>query len=174
VLRQQGNYQAWVDDAVELTPGADLSAYTLVYLVAQDTPKLDPDEMTVLYAYLQGGGTLLLEVCRQFTAAETGAAAFLDMLSSFGLQATDLPPDHILLSEPNFFAVPPAGYDTVETSSLKVGDGVIVSTYDYGCVWQGERHGQPATREEIRAAHEWGTNIVAYALARRRQANSAR
>lgn len=173
VLRQN-NYQAWVDDAVELKAGADLSAYTLVYVVAQDTPKLDPDEMTVLYTYLQGGGTLLLEVCRKITAAETMAAAFLEMLSSFGIKVTDLPPDHSLLNEPYFFAVPPVGYEAVETSSLKVGDGVIVSTYDYGCVWQGERHGQPATREEIRAAHEWGTNLVTYALARRRQANSAR
>ncbi len=171
-LRQK-NYQAWVDDAVELTPGADLSAYTLVYLVAQDTPKLDPDEMTVLYTYLQGGGTLLLEVCRKITAAEAMAAAFLDMLSSFGIKVADLPPDHSLLTEPYFFAVPPVGYDAVDTSSIKIGDGVIVSTYDYGCVWQGERHGQPATREEIRAAHEWGTNLVAYALARR-QAKSAK
>jgi hypothetical protein len=169
VLRQQ-NQQAWVDDALELTPGADLSSYTLIYVVAQDTPQLDPDGMTVLYNYLQGGGTLLLEVCRKSNGSEAGAAAFLDMLSSFGLKVDDLPADHDLLHEPHFFAVPPAGYDTVETSSLKVGDGVIVSTYDYGCVWQGERRGQPATREEIRAAHEWGTNIVAYAVARRQAA----
>jgi hypothetical protein len=173
VLRQK-NYQAWVDDAVSVAPGADLSAYTLVYLVAQDSPKLEPDEMTVLYNYLQGGGTLLLEVCRKINGAEAAVAALLDMLSSFGLSLTDLPADHDLLHEPHFFAVPPAGYDSVETSSLKIGDGVIVSTYDYGCVWQGERHGQPAAREEIRAAHEWGTNIVAYALARQRQARAGK
>jgi hypothetical protein len=52
-----------------------------------------------------------------------------------------------------------------------VGEGVILSACDYGCLWQGERRGQAASREEIRAAHEWGSNIIAYAAARRAQTN---
>ena len=173
MLRHQGNYRAWVDDPVTLTSGADLSPYTLVYLIAQDTPQLDSDEMTVLYTYLQNGGTLLLEACRKTATAESVATAFIEMLSSFGVKVVDLPSDHSLLCEPHFFAVPPVGYDSVGTSSIKVSDGVIVSTYDHGCVWQGERKGQPATREEIRAAHEWGINLVTYALARRQAAAAA-
>jgi hypothetical protein len=57
---------------------------------------------------------------------------------------------------------------------LKVGEGVIVSACDYGCLWQGERRGRAASREEIRAAHEWGSNLMAYAVARRAEANRAR
>jgi hypothetical protein len=51
--------------------------------------------------------------------------------------------------------------------SLKAGGGVIFSTADYGCLWQGDRRSGAAGREAIRAAHEFGANILAYAEARR-------
>ena len=171
-LRQTG-WQAWVDDAIELTPGSDLSSYALVYLVAQEAFQLTPAEMTLLYGYVQNGGTLLLEACHKGSAVEAITTTFLDMLSSFGMKVTDLSAGHPLLNEPNFFALPPVGFETGATASIKVGAGVIVSTFDYGCVWQGERRSQAASREEIRAAHEWGCNIMAYAVARRQQASRA-
>lgn len=164
--RQAGDVQVWVDDDVPLVPGADLSGYTLVYLVGQGVFQLSPDAMNVVYAYLQGGGTLLIESCRQ-ELAEAADAAFLDMLSSFGIQLDDLPADHTLLAEPNLFAAPPAGFETDGRPGIRLSEGVILSAADYGCLWQGERRGQPALREEIRAAHEWGSNILAYALGRR-------
>ncbi len=170
VLRH-GDQPVWVDDAVALVAGADLSGYTLVYLVAQGDFQLASDEMNVLYVYLRSGGTLLLESCHKATAAGKADPVFLDMLSSFGTTLTDLPADHVLLNEPNFFAVPPVGFETEGTPSIKVGEGVILSSCDYGCLWQGERRGQAASREEIRAAHEWGSNIMAYAVARHAQTN---
>jgi hypothetical protein len=162
----------WVDDAVGLA-GTDLSAYTLMYLVAQGEFQLTPDEMNSLYIYLRSGGTLLIESCRKATASGSADPVFLDMLSSFGITLTALPADHVLLSEPNFFAALPIGFETNGVPNLKVGEGVIMSSCDYGCLWQGERRGQAASREEIRAAHEWGNNIIAYAAARRAQANRA-
>ena len=162
----------WVDDAVGLA-GTDLSAYTLVYLVAQGEFQLTPDEMNSLYIYLRSGGTLLIESCRKAAASGTVDPVFLDMLSSFGTIINALPADHPLLSEQNFFAAPPVGFETDGVPSLKVGEGVIMSSCDYGCLWQGERRGQAASREEIRAAHEWGSNLIAYAAARRAEANRA-
>jgi hypothetical protein len=50
-----------------------------------------------------------------------------------------------------------------------VGDGVVLSAADYGSVWAGERRQGPATRDEIRAAHELGANTLAWAEARREQ-----
>jgi hypothetical protein len=170
VLRH-GNQPVWVDDAVALTAGSDLSSYDLVYLVAQGDFQLTSDEMNVLYVYLRSGGTLLLEACHKVTAAGKAEAVLLEMLSSFGTQVSDLSVDHAVLSEPNFFAAPPVGFETEGAPSIKVGEGVILSACDYGCLWQGERRGQAASREEIRAAHEWGSNIVAYAVARRAQSN---
>ena len=162
----------WVDDAVALA-GSDLNAYTLVYLVAQGEFQLTPDEMNSLYIYLRSGGTLLIESCRKAAASGSADPVFLDMLSSFGTTLNALPADHFLLCEPNFFATPPVGFETDGVPSIKVGEGVIMSACDYGCLWQGERRGQTASREEIRAAHEWGSNIIAYAAARRAQANRA-
>ena len=162
----------WVDDAVALA-GSDLNAYTLVYLVAQGEFQLTPDEMNSLYIYLRSGGTLLIESCRKAAASGSADPVFLDMLASFGTTLNALPADHLLLSEPNFFAAPPVGFETNGVPSLKVGEGVIMSMCDYGCLWQGERRGQAASREEIRAAHEWGSNIIAYAAARRAEANRA-
>ncbi len=168
VLRQTGQ-PIWSDETVGLAADADWSEYALVYLVAQEGFQLSPDELNVLYVYLHSGGTLLLEVCRQGANPQAAEAALLDMLGSFGVSVSDLPVQHVLLTEPNLFAAPPAGFDTTNAASFKVGEGVIFSTYDYGCLWQGQRSGRPATREEIRAAHEWGANLIAYALARHQQ-----
>jgi hypothetical protein len=46
---------------------------------------------------------------------------------------------------------------------------VIISSYDYGCLWCGERRNGPAEREAIRSAMEWGENLVQFAVARRHQ-----
>ena len=167
-VRQTDGMQVWVDNDVPLAPGSDLSGYTLVYLVGQGRFQFSPDAMNVVYAYLQGGGTLLIESCRQEPkGAEAADAAFLDMLSSFGIKLDDLPAGHTLLAEPNLFTAPPAGFESDGRPGIRLGDGVILCSADYGCLWQGERRDKPALREEIRAAHEWGGNILAYALGRR-------
>ena len=171
-LRRSGQ-RVWVDDRVPLAPG--LEGYTLAYLVGRDAFQLSRDEMNALYAFLQGGGTILIESCRNGTkAGEPPAdASFLDLLASLGVQLSELKPGHDLLVEPYLFATPPAGFEVPESGQgvpkVMAGEGVIFSTWDYGCLWQGERRGRPASREEIRTAMEWGSNIVAYALARRRK-----
>jgi hypothetical protein len=164
-----GNLRAWVDDDVPLASG--LERYTLVYLVGQGAFQLSKDEMDALYAYLQAGGTLFIESCRHETTKgkPPADASFADLLSTLGLKLEDLPPDHSLLDEPSFFAAPPPGFETNGKSSLQVTDGVIFSTYDYGCLWQGERRGGTPSREDIRSALEWGHNIVTYALQRRKR-----
>jgi hypothetical protein len=175
-LRRSGDYSVWVDRDVPLAPG--LEHYTLVYLVGQGAFELSPGEMQVLYDYVQGGGTLFIESCRRETEAggsPSGAppadAAFADLLASFGFQLQDLEPNHHLLVEPLLFAAPPPGFETQGAPDVRIGDGVIFSTCDYGCLWGGARRHGPASREEIRTAIEWGNNIVAYAMHRRRGTN---
>lgn len=167
-LRHTGKTPLWVNDNVSLGP--ELASYTLVYLVGQAAFELGSDEMNALYAYLQEGGTLFFESCRQASGAEDADGAFLDLLGSLGIQLEAVESGHSLLTEPYFFATPPSGFATEGESKLRAGAGVILSSYDYGCLWQGERHGDAPSREEIRAAHEWGHNLVAYALRRRGEA----
>ena len=85
------------------------------------------------------------------------------------MKLAELPKDHPLLTEPFLFGAPPPGFETEGAPTVMVADGVIFSTCDYGCLWQGDRRNGTAAREAIRAAHEWGSNIVAYAIVRSEQ-----
>jgi hypothetical protein len=167
-LRAAGK-QIWTDDGVPLT--AALGGYGLVYLVGHNSFKLSTDEMTGLYAYLQGGGTVLVESCRRDAQAATAADhAFDDLFSSLGIKLENVSTGHNLLVEPNLFAAPPAGYETDGLPIVRAGGGVVFSAADYGCLWQGERRSGAAGRDAIRTAHEWGGNVLALAEARQRQA----
>jgi hypothetical protein len=154
-----------VNDNVALK--SELAPYALLYLVGRGAFQLAPDEMKAIYAYLEGGGLVLYESCRRDAGAAQADATFLDLLSSLGQKIDDLPRDHALLNEPHFFAQPPAGYDANAPSSIQLSHNVIVSSGDYGCVWQGERRSGPANRADIRSALEFGENMVTYAVKRR-------
>jgi hypothetical protein len=91
----------------------------------------------------------------------------MDILGSFGVKLADLPAGHDLLTGPALFATPPAGFEAGTSSAVQIADGTIFSAVDYGCLWQGERRGGTPSREEIRSATEWGSNIIAHAIQRR-------
>ncbi len=171
-----GQAPVWVDNNVFLD--ANLKAYTIVCLVGQQAFQLPQDEMTALYNYLQGGGTIFFERCRRTAGVGAPSAdeSFAKLLQSFGFALQDLPPDHSLLTEPFLFAAPPPGFEFEEFETegrpkIRVVDGIICSTYDSGCLWGGEQRGRTPSREEIRAALEWGGNIIAYAKKRHQMAN---
>jgi hypothetical protein len=166
--RRAGLYRAWVDKNVALDDR--LNAYTLVYLSARSAFQLERDEMNALYAYLQEGGTVLYEGCRRELTAESSPAdtSFAELLGSFGIELEALPADHDVITQPSLFRVAPPGFETEGEPGIRIGGGVILSTYDYGCLWQGDRRGGPASRAEIRAALEWGGNILSWAAKRRR------
>ena len=171
--RRSGLCQAWVDEAVALDDG--LAAYDLVYLVGQGAFQLAREEMNAIYDYLQDGGTVFYESCRQESegGAPSADASFADLLGSFGLQLEALPGDHDLLCEPFVFGAPPPGFETEGTPGLQIGGGMLVSSYDYGCLWQGARRDGPAARSDIRSAIEWAGNLFTWAQRRRRQPRQA-
>jgi hypothetical protein len=161
-LNHLGRYHVFVDDDVALAPG--IESHTLIYLVGQGEFELSRSQMNGLFNYVQKGrGTLLIESCD--TEAQ---AVFTNFLETVGFELAGLQPGHRLLTEPYLFGAPPAGYETQGRPVVDVADGVIFSTCQYGRLWQGERRGGIATREDIRSAVEWGGNILTYALERRR------
>ncbi len=161
-LNHQGRYRVMVDDNAPLAPG--IEANTLIYLVGQGSFELNPGQMNFLNNYVRRGrGTLLIESIDQ--AAQS---TFLNILKTIDLEPGPLPAEHRLLTEPCLFAVPPAGFETEGKPTVSVNEGVIFSTFNYGRLWQAEwRDGVPS-REQIRSALEWGGNIIAYAVSRRR------
>lgn len=171
-LRHAGR-PVWVDDQVPL--GSGLEGYTLVYVVVQGDFRLSRDEASALYAHLKAGGTALIESCRR-TGPEGNRpadAAVSELLSSMGFELAEVQAGHRLLTEPHLFAAVPPGFESGGTGRVLAGGGAILSTCDYGCLWQGVRRGAAPSREEIRTAMEWGENLISYALARRREAHSA-
>jgi len=168
VNHHSSSYNVVVDDNAQLTGGLD--EYALVCVVAQRAFQFSPDEQNALQAYLQGGGTIFLESCRREGAAASGAdQSFQDLATAFSAKLSDaVKGGHSLLKSPNFFSALPAGYEAQGT--LAAGGGVVLSTADFGCLWAGEQRGGPASRENIRAAMEFGENLVYYAAERRKAA----
>ncbi len=162
-VNQAGGQRLAVDEAVALTPG--LEAYSLVCLVGHGPFRLSADELKVLYTYWQEGGTLFFEACRREAGAGAAEAAFLDVLTSLGVKLTPVTPDQRLMHTPHLFAALPAGYDGAP--SVQIADGVVFSSADFGCVWQGEQRAGATPREAIRSALEWGANLLDLAVARR-------
>ncbi|MEZ4634892.1 MAG: DUF4159 domain-containing protein [Caldilineaceae bacterium] len=157
---------AWIDDAVVLN--GDLSRYTVLSLVAKANFQLEVEALNVLYRYLQGGGVLFLESCRREGGATPGSDNLLrDIADSLGVRLEAVKMGHPLLSTPHLFPAPPVGYETQGAPSLWAGDGIVFSTFDYGCLWTGERRDRTATREEIRAGFEFAQNLVHFAQRRR-------
>ncbi len=161
-INNLGNYHVSVEDDVSIGPG--IVTNTLIYLVGQGDFKLDAGAMNGLRNYVRRGkGTLFIESID--SAAEE---AFLNFLETTAMQPKPLPAGHRLLSQPYLFAAPPPGFGNQGKPKLLVSDGVIFSSYNYGLLWQGEQRGRKASREEIRSAVEWGSNIITYAVERHR------
>jgi hypothetical protein len=165
-LNRLGHYFVSVDDDVALAPG--IEANTLIYLVGQGQFELSSGQVNGLFNYVtRGRGTLFIE-----SNDPASKSAFLDLVRTMDMEMEALQPGHRLLTDPYLFATLPLGSEASETEDapeVLVGDGVILSTCDYGLLWQGEiRDGVPS-REQIRSAIEWGSNIIAYAYDRRRR-----
>ena len=174
-LRRSGAFSqtpVWVDNHAPLDE--EITNYTLLCLVGQNAFQLSQAEITVLYNYIQGGGTLLFESCRRNLNSGQAPAdsSFFNLVQSLGYKVADLSSGHSLLTEPFLFAAPPPGFET--QGKIQIGEGIIFSSFDYGCLWQAEQRTQVPSRDTIRAALEWGGNLVHYALTRRSKYASAR
>lgn len=162
VLAHTLNRTQWHVIVDEVTLATALDAYTLVYLVGSDTFSLNKTQMDHLYHHINHKGTLLLETHRGSKSAESD---FKDLLQTLGLKLAGWEAHPTLLHTPHLFAAPPAGF--LDNGSVQIGEGVILSTFDYGCLWQGQQTRAHPSREAIRTAQEWGENILHYAQQRK-------
>jgi len=171
-VSMQPEMRVLVNDGIDLT--SELSDYTLIALVAGESFDLDVAALNNLRDFVGKGGTLFIESCHREGGTNPGAdGSFADLIRVLGNKPQTVRRDTPLLSDPFFFTRPPDGYENKGTPLLSVDGGVVLSTYDYGCLWQGERRNGPANREEIRAGMEWGHNLLLYAWQRRQKRGSA-
>ncbi|MBI3959364.1 MAG: DUF4159 domain-containing protein [Chloroflexi bacterium] len=171
-VSMQPEMRVLVNEGIDLS--GDLGEYTLICLVAKENFDLEVAEVNNLYDFVRKGGTLFVESCHREGGANPRANdSFAVLISALGSRPQVVKRHAPLLSEPFFFARPPDGYESQGAPELRVDGGVVLSTCDYGCLWQGERRSGAASREEIRAGMEWGHNLLLYAWQRRQRGRSA-
>jgi hypothetical protein len=131
--------------------------------------KISEAEGNLLSVYLDQGGVLLLEGCAASTSPEAQK-----VISSISQAVRRKPQpvtrNHPLLTSRHVFAAPPPG---ASTGQLFEGDGLLVSTADYTCAWNGGLEKKAMERADIRTAVEFAENMLAYALIRRGEARRA-
>jgi hypothetical protein len=160
-LNQTTSLQVNVLDEAQLAPGIELN--DLICLVGQGPFEFTQGLINGLSNYVKKGqGTLWIE-----SLDAEASASFNNLLQGMSAQLTPLSGRHSLLSTPHLFNTPPQGYDLNTPPEVYVDEGILLSTAQYGQLWQGQNKQGPALREQIRAAVEWGQNLIWYAANRR-------
>ncbi len=159
---QGGRYRLVVDDDVQLDPG--VLGYSFICLVGGEKAGLSAVQVKGLQGYLERGGTLLVET------GEGNRQTFVDLAAQIGVTLAPLAGDHPLLTQPHLFSAPPSGYE--RDVEVLVGDGFVLSNANYGGLWNGKAKDHDPARGEIRAAMEWGENLLAYVAERRQRAQT--
>lgn len=145
--------------------GEALPAASLLYLTGSGAFAVDDAGLARLREHLQAGGALLVDGCREGRIGEfAGAAERLADALGHGLAPVGR--RHPLLTARHVFGEPPVAGPN--GGGVAEGGGLVVSTADYGCAWQGLSGDRALPREAIRAALEFGVNVAVFARQRQR------
>ena len=145
------NLRLVVDTFPQVTP--DVMGYDLLFLAGTGKFTLSTAQANGLKGYIERGGMIFIDACN-----EAAVESFGKVIEQTGVKLQDVSKGHALLTHPYLFAQAPAG--SQKTGELKAGKGIIYSTCNYGGLWNGEAAGRTPTREEIRAAMEFGVNVI--------------
>jgi hypothetical protein len=155
-VRRTDNINLVVNDNLELDPG--ILSNSFLYLVGKGKFQLTKAQVNGLQGYIKRGGFLLMESCdAQASDSFTQLAKDIELELSTSPSKGDR-----LLSEPHYFAVIPTGFES--DGNVVVGDGGLFSTFNYGALWSGESKDTAPSRENIRTAFEWGSNLLHFIL----------
>jgi hypothetical protein len=141
--------------------GEPIPAASLLYVAASSGFQIDNLGLSHLREFLDGGGVILADACASggdFRAAIGTLAVALER----DLRPVDR--QHPLLTASHVFAAP--ALPEAGGASLEEGGGLIRTTADYGCAWQGGSDDHALSREDIRSALEFGVNFGVYARQR--------
>lgn len=150
--------------------GADdpLGCDFLILPVYADT-KFSDAERKHLSAYLDGGGVLLAEACVS-SGAEAAKRGMEVVAQAAGRKPKPVDRNHPLLTARHVFSAPPPG---AVAGQLFEAEGLLLSSADYSCAWNGGSADKPLPRADIRTAVEFAENMLAYAQLRRIEATRA-
>jgi len=168
-IQQSTAYAARLVDAVELN--SEIVDCELLCMAGYGEFQLSEAERKMLNNYFKRGGILFAEACPgpggehqdQLKGFRTSFANLCDQL---GRPLRTMEREHPVFHSCYAFGSAPPGRDG---NAMVMGDeSMIFSDADYGCVWEGGRKGQTLSRQVIRDALEFGTNIAVYSRHRAR------
>ena len=142
----------------------DVERCDLLLLAGSQYVSLSSTSGEALKAFLARGGIFFGEFCGASGDEGQDAAAFRDSILDLATEMdTALKPverGHPLLTACHQFAGPPPGIG--RSAQILVGEGMIYSEGDFGCLWSGGRPESTMSREAIRSATEFGVNLGVY------------
>jgi hypothetical protein len=135
----------------------------MLYLTGRGAFRYSPEEEQALLRFLDRGGVLWCEPCRNGIPNGTPddfSRSCIELSQRLNRQPIQPRMGHPLFTARYLFAASPSALDSagvvVEAKRL------IISTGDYGCLWEGrgQERVEPPSREILRSAQEFGTNAL--------------
>ncbi len=154
----------------ENTPmDAGMNEFDIIYLTGSGRFEIPPEKSVFFSNFIQSGGVIFAEGCYQ-GAGEEGVREGKEfglgvnrLAGQLKFRLGTIPRMHPLLSSVHVFSEVPPGCQPAVLLSVVEGGSLFYSGSDYGCAWQGGYPNFPLPRETIRAAAEFGANIMVYA-----------
>jgi hypothetical protein len=141
-----------------------LPPVSLIYLTGSGSFGFSNELVPGLAAFLLGGGVLFADACLA-TDWQAFAGSVKDLANRLRRTPLVVERGHPLLLSRHVLTEPPLACD--EGPAMSESGGLVLTTADYGCAWQGGSAEHALSRETVRASLELGTNIAVYG--RRRQ-----
>ncbi len=135
----------------------------MLYMTGRTSFKFSPEEEQALRRFMDRGGVLWCEPCRNGIPSGTPddfSRSCIELAQRLNRQPIQPRAGHPLLSARYLFAVPPAAVDPAGV--VVEANRMIITTGDYGCLWEGrgQERTEAPSREVLRSAQEFGANAL--------------
>lgn len=135
----------------------------VLYMTGRSSFKFSPEEELALRRFMDRGGVLWCEPCRNGIPNGTPddfSRSCIELAQRLNRQPIQPRAGHPLLSSRYLFAVPPIAVDPAGV--VVEANRMIITTGDYGCLWEGrgQERTEPPSREILRSASEFGINAL--------------
>ncbi len=135
----------------------------MLYLTGRSTFRFSPEEEQSLRRFMDRGGILWCEPCRNGMPTGTPddfSRSCIELAQRLNRQPIQPRPGHPLFTTHYLFSTSPMAIDPAGV--VVEANRMIIATGDYGCLWEGrgQERAEPPSRETLRAAQEFGTNAM--------------
>ena len=146
-----------------VTFGDEFRHCNVLYFAGDKGFELTQEEKQTLGTFIDKGGFLWGDGCRRSSKDHFGLA-FDQLAKELKRKPVQVTRGHPVFGSHYVFSESPRGAH--EGGAVLSGDGLAYCGIDYGCAWKGGSDKENLSREMIRAALEFGTNIAVFGFRR--------